>query len=146
MKVRSLGHVVVKVTDLERSEGFYTGILGLDVCARYDENGMKMTFFSLGNHHDLALMEVTGEKPAGGDQAVGLHHVAFCIGTSMDQLKEAKAELDAAGITMDPIDHVVTKSLYLDDPDGNTVELYVDVSDEWRRDPQIIANVQPLEL
>jgi catechol 2,3-dioxygenase len=91
-------------------------------------------------------MEVTGEQPAGGDQAVGLHHVAFCIGTSLDQLKEAKAELDAAGITMDPIDHVVTKSLYLDDPDGNTVELYVDVSDEWRRDPQIIANVQPLEL
>jgi catechol 2,3-dioxygenase len=64
----------------------------------------------------------------------------------MDQLKAAKAELDAAGIKMSPIDHVVTKSLYLDDPDGNTLELYVDVSDEWRREPQIIANVRPLEL
>ena len=146
MKIESLGHVVIKVTDLQRSEDFYTGILGLEVCARYHENGMKMAFFSLGNHHDLALMEVSGEQSAGGDQAVGLYHAAFCIGTSMDQLKAAKAELDAAGIKMSPIDHVVTKSLYLDDPDGNTLELYVDVSDEWRREPQIIANVRPLEL
>jgi len=145
MKVESLGHVVLKVTDLERSERFYTGILGMPVCARFDEQGMKMTFFSLGNHHDLALAEVTGED-ADSEQAVGLHHVAFRIGDSLDQLKEAKAHLDAANIPLDPIDHEVTKSLYLDDPDGNTLELYVDVSDAWRRDPQVVAQVKPLEL
>jgi catechol 2,3-dioxygenase len=146
MKVESLGHVVLRVVDLQRSERFYSGLLGFPVCARFDEQGMKMTFFSLGNHHDLAIAEVSGEGSATGDQAVGLDHVAFCIGTSIDQLVQAKAELDDAGIELVPVDHEVTKSLYFDDPDGNNVELYVDVSDAWRNDPQRIAQVGPLKL
>jgi catechol 2,3-dioxygenase len=134
------------VTDLERSEKFYTGVLGMPVCARFDEQGMKMTFFSLGNHHNPAIMQVSGEDNAGGHQAVGLHHVAFRIGDSIDELIEAKAHLDAAGIASDPIDHEVTKSLYFSDPDGNTLELYVDASDVWRKDPQRVAQVKPLQL
>ena len=66
MKINSLGHVVLKVTDLERSEKFYSGVLGMSVCGRFDEQGMKMTFFTLGNHHDLAIMEVSGADAAGG--------------------------------------------------------------------------------
>jgi catechol 2,3-dioxygenase len=146
MKIGSLGHVVLKVTDLERAEQFYTGTLGMSVCARFDEQGMKMTFFSLGNHHDLALMEVSGEDAAGGDQAIGLHHVAFCLGNSLDRLVEAKEQLEAAGVAVDPTDHDVTKSLYFGDPDGNLIEVYVDVSDAWRTDPQRIATVKPLAL
>jgi catechol 2,3-dioxygenase len=146
MKIGSLGHVVLKVTDLERAEQFYTGTLGMSVCARFDEQGMKMTFFSLGNHHDLALMEVSGEDAAGGDQAIGLHHVAFCLGNSLDRLVEAKEQLEAAGVAVDPTDHDVTKSLYFSDPDGNLIEVYVDVSDAWRTDPQRIATVKPLAV
>lgn len=146
MKIQSLGHVVLKVRNLERSERFYTGLLGMPVSARYDENGMRMTFFTLGNHHDLALMEVPGTEAAGGDQAVGLHHVAFCIGESIDQLREAKAHLEAADIALMPVDHDVTQSLYFDDPDGNTLELYVDMSEGWRSEPHRIATVKPLEL
>ena len=146
MKIESLGHVVLKVTDLDRSEQFYTGVLGMPVVARYDEKGYKMTFFSVEKHHDLALMQVSGAEAAAGDEAVGLHHVAFRIGDSMDQLVEAKAHLDAAGVVSSPTDHDVTKSLYFDDPDGNTLELYVDVSDAWRTEPQRIATVEPLEL
>lgn len=145
MKIESLGHVVLKVADLRRSEKFYSGLLGLPVCARYDEHGMKMTFFSLGNHHDLAIAEVSGAEHAPSD-AAGLDHVAFCIGQSLDQLVEAKELLEAAGVAVDPVDHEVTKSLYFDDPDGNNVELYVDVSDAWRNDPQRIAQVGPLQL
>lgn len=146
MKIGSLGHVVLKVSDLGRSEEFYSGLLGMPVCARLDEHGIRMTFFSLGNHHDLALMEVSGEETVGGDQAVGLHHVAFCIGNSLDELVEAKTHLEAAGITPAPVDHEVTKSLYFDDPDGNTLELYVDASDVWREEPQRVAQLKPLEL
>lgn len=146
MKIHSLGHVVLKVADLERSEHFYSGVLGLPVCARFDEQGMKMTFFTLGNHHDLAIAEVTGEQPAAGEQAVGLHHVAFCIGTSLDDLVEAKAHLEQSGVVPQPVDHEVTLSLYFDDPDGNNVELYVDVSDAWREEPQRVAQLRPLQL
>ena len=145
MKVESLGHVVLKVTDLERSEKFYAGLLGMEVCARFDDQGYEMTFFTLGNHHDLAIMKVTGDAPV-GEQSIGMHHVAFRIGDSMDQLREAKDRLDEADVAYEPIDHDVTKSLYLDDPDGNTLELYVDVSNAWRGDPQRIAQVGPLEI
>ena len=146
MQVKALGHVVLKVTDLARSEAFYSGLLGMPVCARFDEQGMKMTFFSLGDHDDLAIAEVSGEASAGGEDATGLHHVAFCIGDSLQELIDAKAYLEAAGIEPDPIDHEVTKSLYFDDPDGNNVELYVDVSEVWKNDPQRVAQIAPLDI
>jgi len=146
MKIRSLGHVVVRVTNRERAERFYGGLLGLPLCARLDESGFKMAFFSLGNHHDFAVMEVSGEGSSRSESAVGLHHVAFNIGTSLDELRAAKAKLDAAGIASTPIDHEVTKSLYLQDPDGNGVELYVDASDAWRSEPQRVAQLRPLVL
>src|SRR5580658_5571971 len=58
MKIKALGHVVLRVTDCARAEQFYNGLLGLPVCARFDQDGMKMSFFTLGNHHDFAVMEV----------------------------------------------------------------------------------------
>jgi len=146
MKIKALGHVVVRVTDLARAEQFYGGLLGLPIIARYDENGMKMTFFTLGNHHDFAVMEVSGEGSSTSDSAVGLHHVAFNIGTNLDELREARSRLEAAGITPTPVDHEVTKSLYFADPDGNGVELYVDASQVWRSEPQRVAFAQPMAM
>ena len=58
----------------------------------------------------------------------------------------AAGALEAAGITPDPVDHEVTKSLYFDDPDGNNVEVYVDVSDVWRTEPQRVAQIEPLDI
>lgn len=146
MKVKSLGHVVVRVTNRERAERFYNGVLGLPICARFDEQGVKMAFFTLGNHHDFAVMEVSGEGGGRSASAVGLDHVAFNIGTTLDELREAKTKLEAAGIQPNPIDHEVTQSLYFEDPDGNGIELYVDTSDVWRREPQRIAQIAALEL
>lgn len=144
MKISQLGHVVLRVSDIARAEKFYAGVLGLPVCARFNENGMKMAFFSLGNHHDFAIMETSGAKP--GERSIGLDHVAFKIGSTLEELRDAKNKLDAAGIATNPIDHEVTKSLYLADPDGNGIELYVDASDAWRRDPQRVAQIAPLAL
>jgi catechol 2,3-dioxygenase len=137
---------VLRVTNRERAERFYNGLLGLPICARLDEGGFRIAFFSLGNHHDFAVMEVTGEGSSRAESAVGLHHVAFKIGTTLNELREARSKLEAAGIATTPIDHDVTKSLYFADPDGNGIEVYVDVSDAWQRDPDRIANVKPLEL
>ena len=143
MQIKSLGHVVVKVSNLERSEAFYRDVLGLPVCAHYDQDGLNMAFFSLGNHHDFAIME----SPDTGDaEKSGLHHVAFKIGTTLDDLKSAKQYLEDKGVETDPIDHVVTQSLYISDPDGNGIELYVDVSDVWKEDPQTVANIAPLAI
>ena len=146
MKIGALGHVVIRVRDLGRAEDFYHGVLGLPVCARLDQDGFKMVFFSLGNHHDFAAMEVAGGPSRAPAEGPGLHHVAFNIGTSLDELREAKSMLDRAGIETTPIDHEVTASLYLEDPDGNGVELYVDTSDVWRDEPQRVAQVSPLQL
>ena len=146
MKITQLGHVVVRVSDVIRAEAFYAGVLGLPVCAHYNESGLRMVFFSLGNHHDFAVMEAKGAKPVQDERGIGLDHVAFKIGTTLDELRDAKTKLDAAGVTTTPIDHEVTKSLYLSDPDGNGVELYIDASDVWRRDPQRVARIAPLVL
>ncbi len=144
MKVQSLGHVVLRVRDRERAEAFYGGVLGLPIATRYD--ALNMTFFSLGDHHDFAVVAVGEEAPAPDGAAVGLQHVAFKIGDDLDVLKRAKADLEAAGLKVRPIDHDVTKSLYFKDPDGNGLEVYVDVSDAWRSDPSLIAQGKPLDL
>ena len=146
MKIKALGHVVLRVADCARAEQFYNGLLGLPICARFDEHGMKMTFFTLGNHHDFAVMQVSGEGSTSSPSAVGLHHVAFKIGDSLEDLKEAKAKLESAGLALTPVDHEVTKSLYFQDPDGNGVEVYVDASDIWKQQPQRVAAYAPMEL
>jgi catechol 2,3-dioxygenase len=144
MKIDSLGHVVLKVSNLQKSEDFYHGLLGMEIVARLEQG--NMTFFSLGNHHDLAIQALgdSAEKP--DEKSTGLAHVAFKIGNDMDALVSAKQELEAAGVTSMPIDHEVTKSLYFADPDGNTIELYIDASDAWKQEPQRVAQAKALEI
>lgn len=144
MRIESLGHVVLKVSDLTRAEAFYRDVLGMTVCARMEEP--PMTFFTMGNHHDFAIAALGADagRPAKG--STGLAHVAFKVGNSLDVLREAKAHLDEAGVRVRPVDHEVTQSLYFEDPDGNGVELYVDTSDVWREEPQKVAQGEPLEL
>ncbi len=144
MRIQSLGHVVLKVRDRARSEAFYADVLGLPVVARLD--AAQMSFFSLGNHHDFAVMAVGDDAAAPGEAATGLAHVAFKIGDDIETLRQAKAHLEAAGISVTPVDHGVTQSLYFEDPDGNGLEVYVDVSDAWRREPGKVAQYTPLAL
>jgi catechol 2,3-dioxygenase len=144
MKVQSLGHVVIKVRDQKRAEAFYNGLLGIPIAARYPE--MSATFFTLGNHHDFAVVAIGDDAENPPAKSVGLVHVAFKIGDDIEQLREARDKLETDGVKVVAHDHGVSKSLYFDDPDGNTIELYVDVSDAWKRDPQMVAHSEPLEL
>ena len=145
MKVQQLGHVVLKVRERERSERFYTEVLGLQIAARRDTP--PMTFFTLGNHHDFAIVALGPGTPDSPANSPGLYHVAFKVGDSIDDLRRAKEHFDALGVPIDAIeDHVVAQSIYLHDPDGNAIEVYVDTSDVWRTDPQAVASISPLTL
>lgn len=144
LQVQQLGHVVLKVSDRARAERFYRDVLGLRVVATLDTP--PMTFFTLGNHHDFAIVEV-GDGPPAEANSPGLFHVAFCLGDSTADLRAAKASLDQAGAPiLGTADHTVAHSIYTSDPDGNTIELYADVSDIWRTDPRAVASMRPLQL
>jgi catechol 2,3-dioxygenase len=147
--VEGVGHVVLKVGDLERSLGFYCGALGLTEVARTDFGRGPMVFLSAGrHHHDIGLLEVGADarRPGAGD--IGLFHVALKIGDDLDVLRAARAHLDAAGVPIQWIgDHLVSQSIYVADPDGNTVELYVDADPAiWHDDPSLVATAIGLDL
>jgi catechol 2,3-dioxygenase len=128
MPVQALGHVVLKVRNLERSEAFYSGPLGMPIASRISDP-VCMTFFTLGKHHDFALMELGELAPSSDPEATGLAHVAFKIGDSINEYASIKTALDTAGVTvLYEADRALTKSLHLLDPDENEIELYIDTS------------------
>ena len=138
MKVQALAHIVMKVRNQKSAENFYSGFLGFPIVARNEES--KMTFFSFGDyHHHFAIIEMGGDAKDSGEESIGLYHVAFKIGDSLEELREARDLLVAKGIETLARDHIVTKSLYFNDPDGNPLEFYVEGSDEWKDDSEIIA-------
>jgi catechol 2,3-dioxygenase len=149
IKVKNVGHVVLKVRDLERAARFYRDVLGLKEVAR-ETFGRPMAFFSATgeNHHDIALFELGPDAAPPDENRVGLNHVALRIGHSLDELRAAKAHLEAHGVTELRLrDHQVSQSIYLADPDGNRLELYVDADPAiWRQDPATVATSNPLHL
>ena len=145
MQIRQLGHVVLNVRDRDLAERFYTEVLGLVVAARMDTPAI--TFFTLGNHHDFAIAEVGTEAPDAPANSPGLAHVAFKVGETTDELRRAKSDLEERGVEIIfSFDHTVSQSIYFTDPDGNAIEVYVDVSDVWRTDPNAVATIAPLSL
>lgn len=126
MRVQSLGHVVLKVRDLQRSEAFYACVLGIPVISRISEP-VRMTFFTLGNHHDFAIIEVGESAPQPDPHATGLAHVAFKIGDCREEFDSMRTHLDSSGIDiLCTAERAFTTSVHLHDPDGNEVELYID--------------------
>lgn len=150
MKIRELGHVVLQVTDLDRSLKFYRDTLGLPLVSLGTPRGRRMAFFSLGEkHHDLALMELGPGAGPNDHTRAGVFHVAFKVGDDIEALREAKVRIDAAGVpVVRTTEHVTTLSLYVSDPDGITVELFVDTDPAtWRENPQALgALAKPLAL
>ena len=137
MYIRSLGHVFLKVRNQQRAEAFYNGLLGIPIVGQLEQP--PMTFFSLGDHHNFGIFATGDEAVAAPSESPGLMHVAFKLGDSSDILWAAKEELEAAGVKVGYYDHGITQSIYVEDPDGNNVELYVDVSDAWKSQPDLVA-------
>lgn len=128
-----VGHVHLKVTDLERSIGFYRDVLGFALTQRY---GMQAAFLSAGSyHHHIGLntWHSRGVGPA-PERAAGLYHAAFLfpdrasLGAALRRVLDYGTPLDGAA------DHGVSEAVYFRDPDGNGIELYRDRPDsEWPR-------------
>jgi catechol 2,3-dioxygenase len=141
MEVKELGHIVLYVRDLERSRRFYGEVLGWMEVARM--GGQGAVFSSGRTHHELLLLEVgEGAAPIPGGPRVGMYHFGLKIGETDEELREALDRLTEAGVRIHgAADHSVTHSLYIEDPDGNEIELYIDVQPErWRDDPQAIVS------
>jgi len=143
-----MGHVHLKVADLERALGFYHGILGFDITQRF---GSSAAFLSAGGyHHHIGLNtweSEGGNAPASG--TTGLYHLAVlyptqaALGDALRRLIDAGVQLDGAA------DHGVSEALYLRDPDNNGVELYWDrLQEEWPRDTagNLTMYTRPLNL
>ena len=151
MQVKELGHLVLYVRDLERSRRFYKDVLGWQEIAGDTPMRMPAAAFSSGRtHHELLLIEVGPSAAAVPEgRRVGLYHFGLKIGTTDDELRAAVTELEANGVTVvGASDHGVTHSLYILDPDGNEIELFIDVQPEvWHDDPlAVFAPVKPLRL
>jgi catechol 2,3-dioxygenase len=154
MEVKELGHLVLYVHDVERSAAFYRDVLGWRQILSTPENGPAVAIaFSAPSgrtHHELLLIEVGQQAqavPAG--RRVGLYHFGLKVGDSDDELRDALTVLQANGVeVVGASDHTVTHSLYILDPDGNEIELYVDVPGvDWRSDPALVAApIRPLSL
>jgi len=143
-----IGHVHLKVADLERAIAFYRDVLGFEVTQRY---GNQAAFLSAGGyHHHIGLNtweSQGGSSPAEG--TTGLYHLAILypnraeLGAALRKLVNAGVELDGAS------DHGVSEALYLRDPDANGVELYWDrPTEQWPRTPKGELNMgtRPLDL
>jgi catechol 2,3-dioxygenase len=148
MKAHYLGHVVFYVKDLDRSMVFYRDLLGFKEVGRIF-NGMAAALTSGRTHHELLLIQVGDAPGPPTGRRRGLYHIGIKVGDSLEELRAAKKELEGAGVTIDGMsDHTVSQSLYLRDPDGNEVELYVDADESmWKENPAVVLSpIKPLQL
>jgi catechol-2,3-dioxygenase len=130
IRLKEIGHVLLRVLDLERSKQFYSEVLGFHVLEEDPAHGG--TFMALeGQSHAIDLFQVkdldAAQRQTPGVR--GLGHIAFRV-ESEEALKDANATLRAHGVEITrTIDHVSQKSLYFNDPDGNTLEIYYELPD-----------------
>jgi len=143
----TIGHVHLKVADIERALGFYRDVLGFEITQRY---GTQAVFLASGSYHHIALNtweSLGGSPPPHG--STGLFHLAILFPTRA-QLADALRKVTAEGIHLDGAsDHGVSEALYLRDPDDNGVELYWDrPPDQWprRADAELAMFTRPLDL
>ena len=140
-----VGHVVLKVRDLDRALAFYRDLLGFRVAGEMS-NVMIFLTATGENHHDIGLLRVGDSAPSPLPGAVGLYHVAIQL-ADWEALKAAHQALSARGLLRGSADHGVSRSLYTADPDGNEIELYCDAPrEEWEGRVDEVMTVKPLRL
>lgn len=143
-----IGHVHLKVSDIQRALDFYCGLLGFEITTEYGENAV---FISAGGYHHHIGLNTWHSKdaPPASRNSVGLYHTAIVYPTRKDLAEIFNRLLQAGYPLTGASDHGVSEALYLDDPDQNGVELYWDKpKEEWPRkaDGSINMFTKPLNL
>ncbi|MHB8633594.1 MAG: VOC family protein [Thermoplasmatota archaeon] len=149
MRATELDHVVFYVRSLEASRRFYRDLLGLQVVGSMGGKAAGLVGEARRIHHEVLLIEVGDAPGPPAGRRRGLYHIGIRVGVSLDALRGARLELEAAGVRIDGAsDHFVGWTLYLADPDGNEVEVYCDHPEgDWRTRPQaVMAPIRPLRL
>lgn len=156
MQIKELGHLVLYVRNLERSARFYRDVLGWrQILPEPGQAGLGFPVAAFNapggrTHHELLLIEVGEDAaPLPRGRRVGMYHFGLKVGDSDDELRDALRTVESAGATVVGMsDHTVTHSLYILDPDGNEIELYIDVAGvDYANDPALIgAPIRPLRL
>ena len=140
---KQLGHLVIRVRDLERSERFYADILGLTLT---NKRPGEMTFMSAnaGMSHELALVPVGADAPGPEEDRVGLFHFAWEM-ESLDDLKRLYAVIRENDVPVERVgDHGISLGVYFRDPDGNEIEAYYEVpKGEWPKEGDLFAGRIP---
>jgi len=145
MEIKELGHVVLYVSDITRSANFYRDTLGFRELFR---GGQTAAFSSGRTHHELLLIEIGIPARSHKNMEPGLYHIGLKVGDGHEAIERVWQELKQKGVhIVGTGDHTITHSIYILDPDGNELELYADMSDEWKKDPQaIMSTTKPLHL
>jgi catechol 2,3-dioxygenase len=151
--IKKVGHVVLGVRDPQRSIKFYTEALGMECLNLLEDENMhlQMAFFSFGERdHDIAVVKVPDEQPVGSSS---LAHTALEIEGGEEQLRELYQKLKNYGTEVEfTFDHIITKSFYFLDPDGNRLEIFcqeipAETAKQALRDASGLAEVlKPLDL
>lgn len=143
-----IGHVHLKVSDLERSVDFYTKVLGFELTTRY---GTEAAFMSYGGYHHHLGLNTWHSRGAGPApvRAAGLFHFAILYPTRKDLANALKRVLESGWDLDGASDHGVSQALYMHDPDDNGIELYWDrPRDQWRYRPdgELVMVTEPLDI
>ena len=145
-KPKQLGHIVLRVRDLEESERFYSNVLGLHVT---NKRPGSMTFMSAGDSssHELALVPVAPDAPGPEDTRVGLFHFAWEM-ESLEALRELYQHMKDENVNIGGIgDHGISIGVYFFDPDGNQIEVFYELpKSEWPEDGDLFSGDFPLPL
>ena len=141
MGLQRVGHVVIKMRDLEKAREFYQGVLGMKISQERDFG----IFFRFGDyHHDIAVFKTAPDAELPRQDQVGLVHVAV-VDDSVETVRATYERCKEKGVEIvGTTDHGMTKSLYIHDPEGNTIEIYAEVPEYNWRDNGFGAN--PLDL
>jgi catechol 2,3-dioxygenase len=144
MPIERVGHVVIKMRDLDAAKRFYRDILGMKITDEREGFGVFFRFQDY--HHDIAVFKVAENAASPKKNQVGLAHIAL-VADSFDTVKAMYQRLKAHNVPIvRTVDHGITRSVYFQDPEGNELEIYCEVPEVRWQDVETIIVADPIDL